>query len=458
MFEEMNPMDKPTAVAEILIMVAGAALIGFLAAWIMRKLQVDRMKADLRFMESKHDSLAAKSDSDTKNSNELQRLVDDLRARKDALFSELEQLKKKHLNDSDGKIDLDELEALRAQSAAFEAERKDMEDEIAALKEQPDLERLNSRIASLEAENNELRAKPQIADDNEAIAKLKSEMSQTAEERDQLQRKLDMVTDSLPDPGDLDRLQARIDQMETENSSLKDRIGKMDDQSEADRIRRLNQEIQSIRSVNKQLEDEVHELEERLAEETKSAPVDPKELSDLKLEVSALQSERDSLEEALKKQIDDQAVRLAAARAEAEEQDSEEETDDVVEEAEEEAQDAQTEEPAETVQDEENADEDDEQEASLTYEEFQAKKKALLDSVGKAWESDKDNLTRIEGIGPFIEAKLNKVGIFTYGQIAAMTPGDIRHVTRLIEFFKGRIESDDWIGQARKLTTSKEEV
>ena len=63
----------------------------------------------------------------------------------------------------------------------------------------------------------------------------------------------------------------------------------------------------------------------------------------------------------------------------------------------------------------------------------------------------KNDLTKIEGIGPFIEKKLNEVGITSFKQLAIMDQSEINRVTSAIQFFPGRIERDNWVGQAGKL-------
>ncbi len=67
----------------------------------------------------------------------------------------------------------------------------------------------------------------------------------------------------------------------------------------------------------------------------------------------------------------------------------------------------------------------------------------------------KDDLTMINGIGPFIEKQLNDIGIFTFEQISQMNQADIEAVTREIGYFPGRIEKDDWVGQAKALADIK---
>jgi predicted flap endonuclease-1-like 5' DNA nuclease len=71
-----------------------------------------------------------------------------------------------------------------------------------------------------------------------------------------------------------------------------------------------------------------------------------------------------------------------------------------------------------------------------------------FDSFGFANPSQKNDLKRIKGVGPFIEDKLNAIGIYTFEQISRFSSDDIQTVTELISFFPGRIERDDWKGQA----------
>jgi predicted flap endonuclease-1-like 5' DNA nuclease len=68
---------------------------------------------------------------------------------------------------------------------------------------------------------------------------------------------------------------------------------------------------------------------------------------------------------------------------------------------------------------------------------------------------DKDELSAIQGVGPFLEKKLNEQGIFTYEQVAAWTEADIDSVTKAINFFDGRIAKDNWVGQAKELAAKK---
>ena len=62
-----------------------------------------------------------------------------------------------------------------------------------------------------------------------------------------------------------------------------------------------------------------------------------------------------------------------------------------------------------------------------------------------------DDLKRIRGIGVLIEKRLNSVGIVSYGQIADWTTVDIDRVSASLDF-KGRIERENWVEQARILS------
>lgn len=61
-----------------------------------------------------------------------------------------------------------------------------------------------------------------------------------------------------------------------------------------------------------------------------------------------------------------------------------------------------------------------------------------------------DNLRKIKGIGQAFEKKLNRLGVYHYRQIAEWTPSQ---QTWIGDFFgiSGRIERDDWTGQAARL-------
>ncbi len=79
---------------------------------------------------------------------------------------------------------------------------------------------------------------------------------------------------------------------------------------------------------------------------------------------------------------------------------------------------------------------------------------AIGTTIPTATADQKDDLTEIKGIGSFLEKKLNGLGIFTYDQISRLDANLIDKLTTAIEFFPGRIERDDWVGQAKNLIQS----
>lgn len=62
-----------------------------------------------------------------------------------------------------------------------------------------------------------------------------------------------------------------------------------------------------------------------------------------------------------------------------------------------------------------------------------------------------DDLKRIKGIGPVIEARLHGVGITTFHQVAALEGESLQQVGDLLGIFRGRIRRDRWIEQAAEL-------
>ena len=90
--------------------------------------------------------------------------------------------------------------------------------------------------------------------------------------------------------------------------------------------------------------------------------------------------------------------------------------------------------------------------ARTSYVSYTKNKPSLdFEAFGYGNKRHPDDLTQIGGIGPYIEQKLNEIGIYNYDQISRFRESDIRIVTDLIDFFPGRIERDNWVGQAKAL-------
>jgi len=63
-----------------------------------------------------------------------------------------------------------------------------------------------------------------------------------------------------------------------------------------------------------------------------------------------------------------------------------------------------------------------------------------------------DDLKAISGIGPKLEAVLNGLGVWTYGQIGGWKAEEIAWIDDYLSF-TGRIARDDWLGQAKALSS-----
>ena len=70
-------------------------------------------------------------------------------------------------------------------------------------------------------------------------------------------------------------------------------------------------------------------------------------------------------------------------------------------------------------------------------------------------EGEADDLTEIVGIGKVFEEMLHDLGIYHFRQIAAFAAEDIARINSELKEFKGRIEHDDWVGQAKELHFKK---
>jgi predicted flap endonuclease-1-like 5' DNA nuclease len=77
--------------------------------------------------------------------------------------------------------------------------------------------------------------------------------------------------------------------------------------------------------------------------------------------------------------------------------------------------------------------------------------KINFDTIGEASPAQKDNLQSVVGIGPYIEQKLNAIGIFRLEQLARLSNEDIDEINGIMALTPGHIQSDDWVGQARRM-------
>ena len=76
---------------------------------------------------------------------------------------------------------------------------------------------------------------------------------------------------------------------------------------------------------------------------------------------------------------------------------------------------------------------------------------ALLDAP----RGEPDDLTRLSGVGPKLSATLNGIGVYHFDQIAEWGEAEIAYMDARLRF-KGRIQREGWIEQAKALAAEKE--
>lgn len=69
--------------------------------------------------------------------------------------------------------------------------------------------------------------------------------------------------------------------------------------------------------------------------------------------------------------------------------------------------------------------------------------------------SKKDDLKLLSGVGPVLEKKLNSAGVRSFAQIAQWTEKDVAAFDEKLKF-KGRIEREKWVEQAKVLAEGGE--
>lgn len=67
-----------------------------------------------------------------------------------------------------------------------------------------------------------------------------------------------------------------------------------------------------------------------------------------------------------------------------------------------------------------------------------------------------DDLKKIKGVGPKLEAMLQSLGFWHFDQIAAWTDAELAWVDEHLEGFNGRASRDEWVAQAKVLAAGGE--
>lgn len=88
--------------------------------------------------------------------------------------------------------------------------------------------------------------------------------------------------------------------------------------------------------------------------------------------------------------------------------------------------------------------------------EAKAETKAAAPAKAAAKAEGGDDLKKLSGVGPVLEQKLLDAGVTSFAQIAAWTEADIAEFDEKLSF-KGRIEREGWVEQAKELAKGEKE-
>jgi large subunit ribosomal protein L21 len=84
-----------------------------------------------------------------------------------------------------------------------------------------------------------------------------------------------------------------------------------------------------------------------------------------------------------------------------------------------------------------------------------AEAKAAPEKEAPMAEAGADDLKKLSGVGPALEKKLHEAGVTTFAQIASWGADEIAEFDEKLSF-KGRIEREGWVEQAKAIVAEKE--
>lgn len=75
----------------------------------------------------------------------------------------------------------------------------------------------------------------------------------------------------------------------------------------------------------------------------------------------------------------------------------------------------------------------------------------VIEKVGEAKAADKDDLTKLNGVGPKTEKDLNEIGIYTYEQISKLGAKEMEYLAAISGITKEGIQESEWVKDAKEL-------
>ncbi|MEM9821867.1 MAG: hypothetical protein AAF985_12380 [Bacteroidota bacterium] len=260
------------------------------------------------------------------------------------------------------------------------------------------IEDLNDQILGLKSKNNQIE----------------TALQQSVEEAQDQEELLTLKNDYQRTTARLSLLEEKINQLEDENGTLKTKLNTVDSSTGSsigsEDLNEVKNLLLKISTENANLKSEIHSIKD--AGRTKVVRMAEEEMQDVLRRLALLEEENKNLKAAMGNSTSTEPIQFIE------------------------------------IEEEEVLEESSQKRAERAR---QTVKAALGSRIKLASEEEKDDLQTINGIGPFIEDKLNDIGLYTFEQISQLDEELIETITNAIEFFPGRILRDDWVGQAKSI-------
>jgi len=425
LFTELNSQDSII----VLTIIGVTMLLSMLFGWLLRGGKIKRLKSQVKAEEQRYKLLHAENAGLEEQFKQQSTTVQNKVAQIEKMETDIQSYEQNQFKLRNSlKTAQNEVENLNKQQVLSQQSSTDHQDKLAAYEDQAtdyenklheraqEMAKVQNELAQLKAENDQVEAELERLMDGKAtnitpsntsiqtafakINGLEYRLRQMENENRILQTSvLEVKTESgdMVAQGDLSTLRSQLNILVEENKDLKKRVADLKSTEPTKVIRVSSQELQQAETKVAELEAEIARL--RLNRPTNGfhtgaaiippALTDDTELDDLILETDTPDA------------VDLQQVELLK------------------------------------------------QKSQFTVMGDRIDVAAVAPTTGTQYAHD--DLTKIEGVGPFIAKKLNEIGITSFGQISKMDDTEINRITKAIQFFPGRIERDDWVGQARKL-------
>ncbi len=366
----------------------------------------------------------------------------DLGARFSGLFEKHQKHWEGELSDRDGKI-TDLNDELSSEATRF----ADLDSSFSSYKEKSSAE-----LGELEAERTGLKSK---LDERESkLGSLKGDLSKNVAALGLLQTQFD------DGKGETNQLRSKVKDLDSS-------LGGKDQELAA-----LKQQLADLEKGSADKENEINKLRDQIAGLENASKGHQKEVSDLKSQLSERESKLGGLESDLAKNVT--AMGLLKTQSEGGKNESEELKSQVAElkaqlakQSEASADLARLQDQLKAAQAEKEGVQSKLTQANLNLESEKnrqpkpagamsffadsgAKKDEKLGFLYSSRPSKVDDLTKISGVGPVLQPKLNDFGVYQYKQVALWSQDNIDAFSEKLDF-KGRVEREQWVNQAADL-------